>query len=115
MVKTDQLFGLNWFTCQDAYQTAGCPATVGVYGELGVQVGIVDKTAPDEYEKVIDLGDEWTGPVVLSVFSSTVLEVAAGGDFIFNASTISCQGALNQEWSGEMCDHHGPYPLTQQM
>ena len=109
--NTNQLFGLNWFTCQEQYQTQGCPAGIGVYGEQGVQnsswVGSVDKTAPNVYEKIIDLGEEWTGPVVLSIFASTLLDITAEGNFLFNASTLDCQGTLNQEWSGEMCDQHG--------
>jgi hypothetical protein len=106
----DRVFGLNFYSsCQDRINTTSCPGGQATY-QPQYWISTSDKTASNTWKKVVNIGNSYTGPIRLGLFSPLLFTIddANNGAFVFHSSVIACADDLaDVEMSLEICGQHG--------
>lgn len=108
-----RVFGINFYTCLEYIGTEECPG-----GQASFQpefwIRTTDMTASDTWFKRLELGNTYTGTVVLGVFAPQPFAISSQNEIVVTSSVTECADDLADfEMGVEICGHHGqPWTIS---
>lgn len=104
---SDKVFGVNFYTCMSEIGTTSCPGAQATF-QTQYWVTTNDQISYNNWFKQLDVGDTYTGAVVIDIFAPLPYAENAQQQLVFSSSVTNCfKTKADYEMSAEICGQHG--------
>jgi len=109
---SDKIFGVNFYTCLSEIGTGSCPGAQATF-QNQYWVTTADQVSHNNWFKQLDVGDMFTGTVVIDIFAPLPYTLDVHNRLIFSSSVTACfKKKADYEMGAEICGQHGqPWTL----